>query len=868
MRHHSGPLAALHRHPPRRALTLAVLLACATPALASSDADADPGKRATTLDNVVVTGTRASGRTIENAVAPIDVLSSEAIELSNKANLLEQLGSNLPSFFVPNVPTPNVGSMVRAGQLRGQNPGHTLVLVNGKRRHSTAFLGAGGFSATAPVDLSMIASGAIRRIEVLRDGASAIYGSDAIAGVINIITDDSAEGGHASARYGQFFQGDGETTVIQASQGFALGDSGHVRVSAQRDEQKIVVRNSPVNPDLLYYFPIDPKTGKEILPSGPLSSFPQLPAGAIPNPREAGRDNRAWKNRGKAPFTLSTFATDIGLPISDSVEAYAFLTYAERESSAPQNFRTPNRNENVRAIYPDGYTPLEAIDETDYSALFGLRGDDWHGWHWDLSSVYGRDHIDIHVHNSVNVTYGAKSPTSFYIGDHDYRAWTSNLDLSRHFELGSIPTDLSFGAEHRREHYLLGAGDPAGYTHGGALILDGPNAGQKIGNSLAVSQALPAYRPEDVQNVTRNSSSLYLGLALALSARWNLDLAGRYEHFSDFGNQSTWRVSTRYELSPRLALRGTVSTGFHAPALAALSYRSVGNANTSTNYVLSVNSPEARALGASALRPETARNYSIGLVAEPFDGLSIAVDAYQIDLRNRITQIASFNTSARPLGPAGSSPSLSEQLTGGQILRGDGIGYLINSSDTRTRGVEVTVDKVFRLDSGDRIDLSYAANYNKIDLTRIAAAPKVLADYGISLLDSTAAINLRNSVPRQRHILGAQWKHGQWQFNLRQNYWGQLQRSGTVAIPPLSGPWAGITEYAYDIGGLWTTDLDISYAFSERLRLSVAGNNLFETKPTRTPGPLLSSQALYDWQNNGAIGPEGGFWSLKLDYRW
>ncbi|UWX03863.1 TonB-dependent receptor plug domain-containing protein [Pseudoxanthomonas sp. NC8] len=208
----------IHR---RSLLALAVLasfpaLAQAAPATAGA---ADIAADAVTLDDVVVTGTRAEGRTVRNAVAPIDVVTGEAIELANKANLLEQLGTNLPSFFVPNVPTPNVGSMVRAGQLRGQNPGHTLVLVNGKRRHSTAFLGAGGFSAAAPVDLSLVGSGAISRIEVLRDGASAIYGSDAIAGVINIITDQSAEGGSASARYGQYAEGDGETTVLQFSLG-------------------------------------------------------------------------------------------------------------------------------------------------------------------------------------------------------------------------------------------------------------------------------------------------------------------------------------------------------------------------------------------------------------------------------------------------------------------------------------------------------------------------------------------------------------------------------------------------------------------------------------------------------------------------
>ncbi|UWX03866.1 TonB-dependent receptor [Pseudoxanthomonas sp. NC8] len=144
----------------------------------------------------------------------------------------------------------------------------------------------------------------------------------------------------------------------------------------------------------------------------------------------------------------------------------------------------------------------------------------------------------------------------------------------------------------------------------------------------------------------------------------------------------------------------------------------------------------------------------------------------------------------------------------------------------------------------------------------------MLASYGITLLDNSAAINLRNSVPSERHILSANWKHGGWEFNLRQSYWGSLERSGTIAVPPTSGPWAGVTEYSYDIGSLWTTDVDIGYAFDEQLRVSLAGNNIFEAMPTRTPDPLLAAQAIYDWQNNGAIGPEGRFVSLRVDYRW
>lgn len=851
------------------AATLAGTAAIPQAAFAESDA-VQAAESQSAGDAIVVTGARATGRTVAEAVAPIDVVSGAAIEQANKANLLEQLQANLPSFFVQNSGTPNIGSMVRAGELRGQNAGHTLVLVNGKRRHSTAFLGAGGQSATAPVDLATISSSSIQRIEVLRDGASAIYGSDAIAGVINIITDGSETGGSASVRYGQHFEGDGETYVAQLSQGFAIGDGGHLRLSGQYDKQKIVIRNGPVNPDLLFYFPIDPATGEEVLPAGNLESNPQLPAGAIPNPKEATRDNNAWINSGKTPFRLISAVADFSHPIGDA-ELYALGTFAKRDAYAPQNFRTPNRNANVRAIYPDGYTPVEEIDETDFSILAGFRGDNLLGFEWDASTMYGQNSIDIYVTNSLNATYGLDSPTEFYIGNHTYSAWTSNFDVRRSFEIGGVPVDISLGLEHRREHYRLGAGDEEGYTHGGQPVLDGPNAGNRLPNSFAVSQALPAYRPQEEQDVQRNSTSGYIGVSLKPVPQWTVDLALRGEHFSDFGDKATWRASTRFDFIPELAIRGTIATGFHAPALAALSHRSVGNANTTTNYTLAVTSPEALALGARPLEPENSRNYSAGIVAQPLSGLNIAVDVFQIDVRNRITALGNVNTGARWLdNPANGTPapgqSVSQILTNGMINPNDGISYLINSSDIRTRGVEITVDKTFDLGPDTALRLGYAGAFIKRKLTEIYPAPALLTGYNpsITLLSAGDAVNLENTLPKQRHIVTANVSAGRFSFLARQSYWGTLPRSG---VTPATSPNPG-TEIFYDLGAFWTTDLSLSYSLNDQLTVTVAGNNIFEAKPDRTPAELQGFTQLWSYGNNGAIGAEGGFWSVKLDVKW
>jgi iron complex outermembrane receptor protein len=819
----------------------------------------DPAGNDDAAENITVTGSRTAPRTAAESPAPVDILSAEAVQRAGKGNLLETLNTLLPSFNLPNVATPNIGSMVRAGQLRGLNPDQTLVLVNGKRRHSTAFLGAGGFSASAPADLSLIPSGAISRIEVLRDGASAIYGSDAIAGVINIITNKEAEGGSVSARVGKFYEGDGLTRQFRADAGFHLGENGFVHLSGQIDDQKIVIRNSPVPSTFLFYFPRN-AAGQAILPSGNLSSSPTLPAGATPDPREATRNNNAWINQGHAPYRLETVGADLGFKLGEAADFYSFGTYAHRTSSAPQNFRQPLRDEVVRAIYPDGFTPVEAIRENDYAITAGVRGDDLIGWNWDVSTTYGRDQIDIYVRNSINPTYGLQSQTNFYIGRQTYSDWVTNVDLRHSYaDLLPIPIDVSLGAEYRRERQSLSPGDRQSYTHGGQPILDGPNAGKALGASLGGSQALPGYRPEDAANSGRQDISVYAGLALHPVTGLLIDLAGRYEHYSDFGDTTTGRASIRYDFSPALALRGTISNGFHAPALAAQSYKNTGNANTSVNHVLQVNSAQARALGAKPLKPETSTNYSLGLVSQPIRGFNLAVDLYQIDIHNRIAQSTTFREGLYP----GSGALVVAAGFGAE----DGISYFINAANSRTRGIEATLENVIDLGGAGRLRWSLAGNYNNTKVTKIADTPAVLARFNIPVFSRGSQNNLRFLSPRHKEVLTLNWLKDGWSIQARETHYGAIKRFGNPTTVATSGPYAGQAEIEYNIGGLWVTDLDISYDVTPRLTLSAQINNLFDVKPSKLPTPLLAAYQAYSYTNNGPISAAGGFWAVSARYR-
>ncbi|MGC4029309.1 MAG: TonB-dependent receptor [Steroidobacteraceae bacterium] len=846
-------------HKPSGGLLRAAVTAALSMAAGGALADDASATGDGTLDTLIVTGTRAIGRTVESSVAPIDVLPAAEIASSNKDNLLETLNTLLPSFNLPNVATPDIGSMIRGGQIRGLNPDHVLVLINGKRRHTTAFLGAGGFSTSAPADLSLIPSGTIGRIEVLRDGASALYGSDAIAGVINIITDKSVDDSGVSVRYGQTGAGDGGSTTAQAHAGFRLGEQGYLHLAGQVDDRKLMVRNSPVPSTFLFYFPLNAQ-GQQIAPTGNPSN-PRLPAGATPNPKEASRNNNAWINQGAAPFRLYALTADLGAPVNDAVEAYATLTGARRESSAPQNFRHPSRDEVIRAFYPDGFTPVEAIEERDYEAVGGLRHDGGkEGWSWDLSTGYGHDSVDVYTRNSENPTYGLQSQRDFYDGNLTYGVWTSNLDLRRPFSLGSVPAEFSTGLEYRAERYTRGQGDLQSWSHGPSPILDGPNAGQAYGAGVTGAQALPGFRPDDEVDQHRNGKSVYVGVSLNPVQPWTIDLAGRYEDYSDFGDTATGRVSTRYDLGG-IGLRATASTGFRAPPLAALAYKNTANINTYLSHVLQVDSPEAIALGAQPLKPEKSTNYTVGFVAKiPRLRANLALDVYQIDLKDRIGSSPTIVSNAQHPGSAA-------LLAAAGFATGDQARYFANTGDSRTRGVEITLDGLFNFDAAGRLNWSLATSRNYQSVTRVAPTPAVLAADNYT---NTNNINATLS-PGSKEVLSLRWTLGGWSVGARETHYGAITRSGTV--PSGTGPNGtnlpnvGETVF-YDIGGLWITDLDGGYQYNPHLRFSLAATNVFGTKPSKLPAVLLSPSQSYAYTNNGPIGAAGAFYSATVEYKW
>jgi iron complex outermembrane receptor protein len=838
----------------------------------------------TQLSSVVVTGSRSSqGRTVASSPTPIDVISSESILHANQRNLLEALNVTLPSFSVPSMPGYGVNATVKAGQLRGLNSSHTLVLVNGKRRHVTARLGAGGYTASAPADLGLIPTGSIERIEVLRDGAAAIYGSDAIAGVINIITKKADHGGSFTAKYGGYSEGDGQLEQYIASKGFNLGDRGHLFLSAQWDEQKPAFRDSPVPDNILFYFPVD-SNGNQVLPAGNRSSGPTLPEGATADPREAAvdRDDVVFGASGGVPeASLGTLSADFAYQLSDDLQLYSYASYANRQSRSPQHFRFSTRDQVVRALWPDGFTPYSGIKEDDFSLSVGLKGSHLLGWDWDLSSGYGYDKIDTYIYDTNSPSFGLDSKTDFYTGQYKYTSWVNNLDLRKSLEDGLFGklTDLSLGAEFRRETYTRKAGelqswaygpdvDPDKYASGEyGYVLDGPSAGTVISRSDAGTQADTGIRPEDTTDDARNSHALYSGISLYPTPKWVIDSALRYENYDDFGDIFTGRLSSRYDFSSRLALRGTISNGFQAPALAAQGYQATNVTASTTDRTLKVTSAAAQALGAEPLEAEKSSNFSLGIVIRASDTLNIAIDAYRIDVRNRISSLSTIRASN--LSDATQRAAFEDfvQAADASFGANDGISYFINAGKTQTKGLDLTIEKIFDSAKFGRLQISLAGNWNKTELVERAATPAALTAFGFSselTYNASSVANLENLSPRFKGIFALNWTYRAWDAGLVATRYGELKRSTNVNVEGISTP------KVYDVGNLWLVDAHLSYQITDHLKFALHGTNIFDQEPGKVPDASSALWAFqsYSYLGNSPVNAAGSFYAASLSYQW
>lgn len=812
--------------------TSAVLLALASGSLAGAQAYtdvADAGTKSEKIESVIVTGTRFSGVTAVDSSAPVTIVGSEALSHVGQPDLIQALNQNLPSFNAEGQGY-DLSALTLSARLRGLSPNDTLVLVNGKRRHVTSNIHAdgaefGGYQGADASDLNLIPVSAIDHIEVLQDGAAAQYGSDAIAGVINIILKNSDSGGSASVTTGQYYKGDGDTLAAAGNIGFKILDKGFLNLTVESRYHGFS-RTGGLD---ARYFNQDGtvKSGIGFDPTS-YSGYPHL--------------NR-WS--GDAEYNLTTASYNAGYDFGGGVEFYSFGTFGTRVAQSIENYRAPTKVVyGTTQLYPEGFSPREAISERDFASTIGIRGS-LADWAWDLSTTYGKDYDKIYTLNSANASLYAETghtPTDFYDGAFAASQWTTNLDVNRSFDVGlSAPLGIAFGGELREDTYQIKAGDAASYYKEGA-------------------QSFPGFTPTDAGSHSRKNYATYIDVSVEPIPNLKVDAAGRYEHFSDFGDTTIGKVTARYDFSPDFAVRGTISNGFRAPTLAEEYYSATNVGPSWATVVLPPDSAAAKLLGISPLKAEKSTQFSAGLVAHLLDGLTATLDGYSIVVGDRI--VASGNLYGR--GGAVNSAAVIAAITahGNDISSPDfttvNVNVFTNGINTRTRGLDLALDYRSEYGAWGIVDWTLNANYNETVITKIAATPSELS--GQTLYDLTAKSNLTTSSPKEKVSLNALYTIGDWTVNLRETIYGPSYEWNTQD---------GGTYYKNEVDTAAITDLDVSYAFTEYLKLTVGANNLFDKKPETISivggYPSTGNTALYDNPNPySPYGTNGGYYYVRV----
>lgn len=827
----------------RRAIAVAAYIAAAAAGSAQVTPPVVKPDEPVALEAFVTVGSRFTQRTVVESAVPIDIITEREIRQSGYTEVAKILQTQIPSFNNPHPTTPDGNTHVRSATLRGLSPNQTLVLVNGKRRHTSAWVNAGGTIGRGAVstDLNAIPSTAVGRIEVLRDGASAQYGSDAIAGVINLVLRQDLGTG-ASGTYGVTKEGDGDVWEASLSSGVKLGDGGYFHSTLYYRDRNATDRSLPDTRQ--FYFGTNTATGA-LTPNSPAfgSGLSAPPVGIAFDPREATVNRDVWRY-GDADVVEQTYFFNAALPLrpARALELYAFGGYGLSEASSNASFRRPADNNNVRVIYPNGFLPFVDTDSTNASLGVGLRGKGA-AWDWDLSQEVGSNRLKYFMHNTLNTSYGAVSPTRFYNGRLEFTQAVTNLDLKRNLDLGlAAPVKVATGAEFRADAYEIGAGEPASFSSGGVRILDGPSAGvvAPVG-----AQGNGGISPRDAQDVDRHSYAFYVDAEHDLNSRVRGSLAARFEDYSDFGTTFNTKAAARIALGGGVAARGSFSTGFHAPALQQQYYGTTGtrtDANTNTiiiSRLFPVGDPAARALGATKLLPEESVNWTGGLTFEQ-GGLSATADLYQIEIENRIFLSSIFT------GAAVQNYLTSQGITGVEAAR-----FFTNSADTKTRGIDLTLRQNLALGAVGKLTLTGGFNYNSTTLTRVSPTPASVAALGITtpLFDITERIRITRGQPRTNLQASAGWDFGRWSLLARAVRYGDYEAVALTNLAPAQvalfpsnsrfrtlpietiGAAAGNVDVIGTFGAEIVTDLDLRYRINSRFTVSVGANNLFDVYP-------------------------------------
>ena len=879
----------MHSHS-LKPLSFAIAVALALPASgALAQEAAAPAADDRAMEEVIATGTRREGVAPTETLSPVDVLGGANLGEQGSFDLTESLAKVAPSFNTQRFPIADGTAFIRPVTLRNLSPDHTLVLVNGTRRHRSALvnlqlapLGTNNQGSQA-VDFSAIPSAAIKRVEVLRDGASAQYGSDAIAGVVNVILKDDTEGLSLSAQTGEYFEGDGTRTSLAANAGFGLGDSGFVNATVEhstadktwRGETRVdagqvgdAIGADKVPLDGLGQRWGDPEvettklfvnTGYDISDSvelygnfgysenSTISDF--FYRGPVLDPEYEFRARGTLQADGN-PQDSSTWdylPDPASQDLVDSINAQGLNPgdYLVADGSSPSGYVLRNP---IYTLFPGGYNPQFGADISDISAVFGARGELASGMSWDLRARTAENEVSYVLNGSINPSLGALSPTTFNPGTLTQEETSVNADFVQPIDVTFLatPLNLAFGAEWREETYKIGAGDEASIAVGPTAAVFG------VG-----SDGFQGFPTEAAGSYSSESVAAYVDLEADITDQLTLGAALRFEDYDLFGSTSDWKLSARYDFNDAFALRATANTGFRAPTpgqVNTLSVTTSANADGSLtpSGTYPVNHEVAQALGAVALNPEESTSFTIGAVINPLDNTSITIDYYNIDIEDRLAlrnnKIGTGLEEDKDFDGVSELAILQNAgIADPELLLGSSVNYFTNAFDSEVSGIDLAVTSDFEL-AGGLLTVDLRHNYNQQEVTKVAP----------NTINATRVYDFENQVPNQRSTLTFDYDtggilQGYLRFN-RYGGWestgGQLEEDGND------------TSNASSYGSKILTDLEARFTFSENYTVALGGENIFDVEADEEGNGTLQflgvRQAL-----TSPFGFNGGFWYLR-----
>jgi iron complex outermembrane receptor protein len=780
----------------------------------------------------VVIGSRGRHTASEELAVPVDVFPAEQLQQQGSSETSVILQSVAPSINFPRQSVVDAGDIVRPFTLRGLSPDHTLVLLNGWRRHQTAVVNSFNYgmgAGSSGVDLNALPSSALDRIEVLRDGAAAQYGSDAIAGVVNLVLKDGAFSPFLNGDVGRYatadFPDDGRTVTVNGGWGFPVGRGSLGLFGEFRDRQPTNRAWADASEDAgTGLTDVINDKGQVVEKNNP-----------VPQPNHHWGDGLEQDILGFANFRM---------PINEagSSEIYSFGGYSHRDGTGNGYRRYAGNNRNWPEIYPLGFLPEINGKPTDYSAAAGLRGV-VSGWNYDLGAEFGHNHFDYNIRNTLNASLGpclevpcapgadgvlgtADDPgipnqLSFFAGRVLREELVTGLNVARPFDVGlPAPLNLALGVAFRRERYAIREGELASYINGFHLDQDSADV------APAGSSVFPGFTPTDATDRNRTNFGVYADAETNLTPQLLANVAGRLESYSDFGERLTGKVALRFQPSPRVTFRAAASTGFRAPGLSQIAFGKVTTNVIAGEFidvgVFPVDHPAALALGSRPLEEETAFNFSGGVVVTPVNNLTITADYFHIRINNQILLGATFDDAAT-LGI----------LSAAGFTTIQGVQYFTNGLDTRAQGVDIAGNLRVPAGGSGTLDLTASFNVTRNTIRNVDPLPQVLVDAGSDepgLLDSVTAIGIEDERPDWRGTLQANFSASRLSALGRVSYYG-----GFSSAQP------GFCDLCREnYGGKGLVDAELGYQFNF-FKLALGVRNLFDTYPDQP-----SSQVVVD----------------------